>query len=412
MRDISDRKISEQKLVDARDRAEKADRAKSQFLSVMSHEMRTPLNGILGVLELLKTTKTTKKQNDYLDVATASSEILMEHVNEALDVTRIETGEMSINETEFSLVAVINNITGILKPLASEKGLTLKTEIDDKMKGHFISDSQRIRQIVMNLVGNAIKFTNAGGVTIRLNGIHGSKTTAVRIDVEDTGVGVESELYNKIFEDFFTLDPQGERPVRGDGLGLPISRRISRLLGGDISVKSQIGKGSTFTLKLDIERSTATPQMSTDKSALDVRPDRSLRALIIEDNAVNRAVLSDMLQSLGHSVVLAHDGEEGVEAANKELFDIIFMDISMPNMNGLEATQEIRSGHGLNRNTHILGLTAFGRNEFNDSAEKAGMNDLQTKPIRLATLRQILKPTNLPLRNDRQSRRHDRLKRF
>lgn len=391
LRDISDRKINEQKLIEARDRAERTDKAKSQFLTVMSHEMRTPLNGILGVLDLLKNTKLTKPQSRYADIAIASSEILLEHINEALDITRIETGTLQLTPQDFDLPETVNQLVEVLEPLAREKQLGLSLEISDSMRVGFHGDYNRVRQILTNLIGNAIKFTDHGTINIKVDGIHGVDVSSVKFAVTDSGPGIDGEHQEQIFEDFVALSNSEGRQSRGDGLGLSISRKIARQMGGDISVKSQIGKGSTFTLTVPlslVKKQSVTRSNSRFKPKDVATPD--LNILVVEDNNINRKVLRDMLHGLGHSVTEAVDGVDSLQKAETQKFDLIFMDISMPNMDGIEATQRLRQDGGPNAETEIFGLTAHGREEYREQAETAGMSGFHTKPIRLKVLRTIL----------------------
>ncbi|QBX99705.1 response regulator [Rhodophyticola sp. CCM32] len=393
LRDISDRKIAEQKLIDARDRAERMDRAKSQFLAVMSHEMRTPLNGILGVLDLMRTTDLTSRQERYVRVASASGEILLEHVNEALDITRIEIGTMKLAPSPFNLDVVVQSIVDVLTPLAHEKNLSLNLQFDPGMARPFLADGGRIGQILTNLIGNAIKFTNSGSITVAVGGVHGADMTAASISVTDTGAGIPPESLEDIFEDFVALTHAEGRQSRGDGLGLSISRKIARLMGGDLTVQSVVGQGSSFTLSLSLERSTAEDIQATHDDGTGgviIDPPSAQQVLIVEDNAINRSVLRDMLEGLGHKVTEACDGAEGVEAAQKRRVDLIIMDINMPVMDGIEAVRRIREMAGPNQRTYVLGLTAHGREEYLAKAEAAGMDGFCTKPIRLYALQDIL----------------------
>ncbi|WP_299207952.1 ATP-binding protein [uncultured Tateyamaria sp.] len=390
IRDISERKINEQKLIDARDRAERTDKAKSQFLTVMSHEMRTPLNGILGVLDLLKTTALNDQQARYANIATSSSEILLEHVNEALDITRIETGNLQLNLQEFRLTALMRGVIDMFEPLAREKGLSIVLDIAPAMRGPYNADAGRIRQILTNLIGNAIKFTEQGGITVDVTGIHGPDMSSLRFAVTDTGIGIAPDQHEQVFEDFFAHAAAEGRQARGDGLGLSISRRIARAMEGDVSVKSVAGEGSTFVLSLPLKRS-ETVSETAPATGEDDRPSHKVcSVLIVEDNSINRSVLSDMLHSMGHSVQEAVNGADAIERANATAFDIIFMDISMPVMNGIEATRHLRSDGGRNANTLIVGLTAHGREEYREQAVDAGMDRFHTKPIRLDALHSVL----------------------
>ncbi len=390
IRDISERKIDEQKLIDARDRAERTDKAKSQFLTVMSHEMRTPLNGILGVLDLLKTTKLTPRQERYVQIATASSEILLEHTNEALDITRIETGTLQLTPQNFDMSEMVASLVNVLEPLAREKQLGLTLQIEDAMRMAFFGDSNRIRQMLTNLIGNAIKFTKSGRIGVMVKGIHGPVVSSVTFAVTDTGAGIAPEHQERVFEDFVALAHGEGRQTRGDGLGLSISRKIARQMGGDIKLTSEVGSGSTFMLTVPLQRREAVPRDDAAPPYLQVSSDKSCKVLIVEDNNINRKVLGDMLEGMGHTVREAVNGEDCLNKAGDGRFDIIFMDISMPIMDGIEATRRLRTEAGPNAQSHIVGLTAHGREEYRGEAEAAGMNRFHTKPIRLDALRGIM----------------------
>lgn len=401
IRDISARKIDEQKLIDARDRAERTDKAKSQFLTVMSHEMRTPLNGIMGVLDLLKTTELTSQQDRYTKIATASSEILLEHINEALDITRIETGTLQMSSQNFDLPELVASVVDVLEPLANEKQLALTLDVDDAMCMDFYGDSSRVRQILTNLIGNAIKFTDDGRIRLAVSGIHGPDVSVLNFAVSDTGAGIASEHQEQIFEDFVALAHGEGRQTRGDGLGLSISRKIARQLGGDIILSSEMGQGSNFTLTIPLERRSGPLSEQTQATINRAGQGRPCKILIVEDNTINRKVLRDMLQSMGHHVQEAVNGADGIEQAAKNKFDVIFMDISMPVMGGIEATHRLRAEHGPNMHTHIVGLTAHGQEEYREKAEKAGMDRFKTKPIRLdalkGTIAEVLSIAHAPL---------------
>ncbi|MEL6806984.1 MAG: ATP-binding protein [Pseudomonadota bacterium] len=389
IRDISHRKINEQKLIDARDRAERADTAKSQFLTVMSHEMRTPLNGILGVLDLLKTTPLSEEQGRYAQIATSSSEVLLEHVNEALDITRIENGNLQLSFQDFDLADLMHGLMDVFEPLAQEKNLTCTLEIDAAMRQRFHGDSGRIRQILTNLLGNAIKFTDEGGVRLHVSGIHGPQSSSLRFEVSDTGVGIPEEKQDQVFDDFVVLANSTGRQDRGDGLGLAISRRIARAMDGDVTLTKSEATGSTFTLALSAL--SAVDEDNTDKKpSVDApAPVLARKVLIVEDNSINRSVLSDMLCAMGHHVVEAVNGADCLQKASESLFDVIFMDIAMPVMDGIEATRRLRADQGPNAQTQIIGLTAHGREEFRELAVAAGMNRFHTKPIRFDALQSI-----------------------
>ena len=390
IRDISDRKVAEKILIEARDRAERTDKAKSQFLAVMSHEMRTPLAGIIGVMDLLKTTKLSKKQDHYVQIATSSGEVMLEHINEALDITRIEGGALELSPQEFNLPDLARSLVEVLKPLANEKELSLELQIDDNIKAYFLGDSHRIRQILTNLLGNSIKFTDEGSIQFVISCSHEADVSRLKFTITDTGLGIAPENHEKIFEDFVAISSGDERQSRGDGLGLSISRKIARQMGGDIIVESNINEGATFILNLPLKQVAKTDVVEPKALDIPIENFKKINVLVVEDSTTNREVLCDMLEGMGHNVSSATNGLETLDQAKKQIFDIIFMDINMPIIGGIEATHKIRSGGGLNSKTYIAGLTAHGSDEFGVEAKEAGMDCYITKPIRLAALRKII----------------------
>ena len=392
LRDISDQKINEQALIDSKERAERTDQAKSQFLTVMSHEMRTPLNGVLGVLDLFRTTELSDHQRRLVDVATASGEVLMQQLHEALDITRIETGSLILAPRRFNLRDEIIRIVTVLEPLATEKGVVLTHDIDHGMNMDFVADGIRIGQIVTNLVGNAIKFTSSGSVDVSVSGIHSPSETSANISVRDTGIGIPKKHWEAIFEDFVALSDSGGRMSRGDGLGLSISRKTARFMGGDIKMSSVEGSGSEFTLTLPLTRADDLERQSSHASLYSSASvsDAEVKILVVEDNDINRTVLQEMLESMGHIVTTAAGGKEGYELAQRQPFDLILMDINMPELDGIELTRMLRETDGPNREVRIQGLTAYGREEFLHIAEAAGMDGFSTKPIRLKDISAII----------------------
>ena len=390
IRDVSDRKLAEKNLIEARDRAERTDKAKSRFLAVMSHEMRTPLAGIVGVMDLLKATKLTKKQDHYVQIATSSSEILLEHINEALDITRIEDGAFKLSPQEFDLDDLVRSLIDVLKPLANEKGLKLELQIDKNINTNFMGDRHRIRQVLTNLVGNSIKFTEQGSIKLLINCRKGSGVSNFKFNIIDTGVGIAPENHEKIFDDFVAISSGDARQTRGDGLGLSISRKIARKMGGDIYVESDIHKGAKFILSLPLKPVDKINLVKDKAPNIPKNKSKKLNVLVVEDSITNMEVLCDMLEGMGHTVSRAMNGLESLDQAKNQIFDIIFMDINMPIMGGIEAAEKIRSGGGLNSKTYIAGLTAHGSDEFGVEAEQAGMDCYFTKPIRLAALRKII----------------------
>ena len=396
LRDISQRKRDEEAMVHAKDQAILSDRAKSKFLAFMSHEMRTPLNGILGVLDLLKTTRLDNRQKRYVNVATFSSEALLHQVNDALDVTHIDTGSLALALRPFRPADVIESVADSLEPLAHEKGLWMSVDIPEDMRGEFVGDSARIGQILTNLIGNAVKFTSEGEISVSVTGSTCQSETQLVIKVIDTGQGIPNSQLDFVFEDHVVLSEAEGRLNRGDGLGLPIARKIARAMGGEITVSSTEGKGSTFALNVPLVQvpqhleEGVTQDDVLPANVVDARLKGKKRILIVEDNPINRSVLSDMLQGLGHEVAEAESGEKGQELAADRAFDLIIMDISMPGMDGIQTTAKIRRSHGPNQHIPIYGLSAYADEEYRSRAETVGMSGFFTKPMRLNNLQHML----------------------
>lgn len=387
LRDITELKASQERLIAARDTAERADRAKSRFLSVMSHEMRTPLNGIMGVLDLLNTSTLSAEQRQQVGIALASAEILLQLVNESLDITRIETGEEVIETVPFAPGSMLHRLLSVLRPLAAEKDLLLELVAEEADLGQWYEgDPNRVAQVVTNLIGNAIKFTERGSITVTLQLEDG----AVEIGVHDTGIGIAPEDIERVFTEFvIRARPEG-RQGRSDGLGLAISRRLARLMSGDITVQSTPGKGSSFYLQLPLKSVAPPIEAPEPEAVIPVAPGTSLSVLVVEDNAVNRMVLRGMLQQFGHEITEVPNGAEGVALLREESFDLVLMDFEMPVLGGIDATREIREFLPDRTELRIIGLTAHGSAEARLAGIAAGMNEVYAKPLRLPVLRKIL----------------------
>lgn len=394
IRDISRRIESERALLAARDEALAADRAKSSFLAVMSHEMRTPLNGIIGVLDLLESTPLSEDQRRLLDIAHISSNLLLRHIDDVLDIAKIESGKFALAAKPFDLDKLLNHAVELNLPLAAEKNTAISVESKLDEPAVFISDQVRIQQIVLNLINNAIKFTRNGHIRIGARDVIDEQGRAtVEIWVEDSGIGIAAEDQKRIFDDFVSLELSDEQRASGAGLGLSIVRRIVTALGGDWGVASAPGKGSRFWVSLPIKRApdAATIEApSTATTAPAPVADHALTVLVVEDNEINRFVAKEMLQAFGCSVDEANDGACGVAMAKTKRFDLILMDISMPGMDGLEACRAIRGGNGLSRKSPIVGLTAHAMPEERPRYLDAGMEDCLIKPLRSSDLASIV----------------------
>ncbi|MBB4303163.1 PAS domain S-box-containing protein [Rhodobium orientis] len=395
LRDISDRRRTQQELTEARDRALSAAEAKSQFLAVMSHEMRTPLNGVLGVLDLMRGTRLSQKQRQYVETAIASGELLRDQIDDVLDLSSLEAGGFEPHPVRFEIGSLLYEIVDLHSVATEARGNQLVVSLGfDSLT--VSADRRRIRQILLNLVSNAVKFTRDGMITMEANELFRHDGQAiVELAVSDTGAGIAAADIDRVFEDFVTLDPSFRRTTRGTGLGLAICRRMARAMDGEIGVESTPGHGSRFWVRLPLplargEHPAPVPSEAAADEALEGKA--GLKVLVVEDNATNRFVAGEMLARAGCRVKEAENGEVGVDLANKEAFDIILMDISMPLLDGLEATRRIRSSDGPCRDTPIIGLTAHVFPEEQDKLRLAGMQDALIKPLRLRQLNAVLAP--------------------
>jgi PAS domain S-box-containing protein len=400
LRDISTRLAQQEALVAARDEALAAERAKTDFLAVMSHEMRTPLNGVLGVLDLLERTKLDPEQRRYVATAAGSGEILLKHINDVLDVTRVEAGKMAFQREPIDLKTILDETLLIGGPMAEYNGNTAVVT-GDGPAGRVLGDPHRLRQVLLNLFSNAAKFTRNGRIELALAvRAQNAETAEVEISVSDTGPGVPSADRQRIFDDFVTLDSGYDRNVGGSGLGLAICRRIVQAMGGEIGVEpGRGGRGSRFWIRLSLPCVDDAPNLPD--RVPDGRTPASFGAhcqvLLVEDNEVNRMVAEEMLRQAGHEVASAADGMAGIAAAAQRRYDLILMDISMPGMDGVEAAQAIRSGSGLSKSSPIVALTAHALPEDRRRFAEAGMQDVIVKPLRrtellAAAARYVMRP--------------------
>jgi len=392
LRDISARLAVETALVQARDRALAGEEAKAEMLAVMSHEMRTPLNGLLGTAELLADTRLTARQRRFVETIRSSGKLLARHVNDVLDISRLDAGKMTVTVAAFDADTLLADLAASQRPLAEAHGNRLLVVLAGGGLGPVMGDAQRLRQILLNLAGNAVKFTRDGTITLTSERLEGD---TVAFEVRDTGIGIAADDMPRIFEDFVTLDTSYARMSQGTGLGLPIARRMAEAMGGRIKAQSTPGLGSRFRLVLPLP---ATDSVPPAPSAAWVPPLATppQRVLVVEDNPVNRMVLREMLTGDGHLVTEASNGVEGVALAQAAAHDLILMDISMPGLDGVGAARAIRGGGGPCRDVPIIALTAHALPSDIDRFTLAGMTATLTKPLTRAGLRAVLAGHVLP----------------
>lgn len=373
----------------ARDEATAASLAKSTFLSVMSHEIRTPLNGILGMTQVMIRDTSDEQSLSRLDIVQQSGEGLLAILNDLLDLSRIEAGKIELESIPFDMSEVLGGAYSAFTALANKKGLSLRLDIE-AIQGRYIGDPTRIRQIVYNLLSNALKFTEAGSVEIRARSIEGG----LEIVVADTGIGIAPDQLSEIFREFNQADTSINRRFGGTGLGLSIARDLATLMGGSIMVESRLGEGSRFTVRLQVVR-TGDPERATEPVE-DAQPATislgSLRVLAAEDNDVNQLVLRTILEQFGVTATVVKNGSEAVDAWAGQPWDVILMDIQMPVMGGVEATRLIRKQETETQRkpTPIIAVTANNMTHQLPEYEAAGFSGLIAKPIQVGLLMETL----------------------
>ena len=388
LRDISDRVEQEEELKQARDDALAGEKAKAELLAVMSHEMRTPLNGMLGTLELMQDTHLSARQEQYLEIIDTSGKLLLHHVNNVLDISRLDAGKFESDLKKFNLSELLTQICESQRPSAEAKGNRVSIDLAGIKEQFVIGDDVRLRQILLNILGNSVKFTQNGFISVEAERM---AEDFVEIRVSDTGIGINDGDLDRIFEDFVTLDSSYGRTEAGTGLGLGITKRMIEAMGGTIGVESVKDEGSLFWVKLVLPQTQIDENVEGTALEKEYSPIVGQNILVVEDNHINLFVVREMLEKDGHTVVEAHDGKEGVALCKKQKFDAILMDISMPRMDGIEATTAIREGNGPSAKTPIIALTAHALPDEIIKFNEAGMNDTLIKPISRKQLRKSLR---------------------
>ena len=383
--DVTERREAELALERARDAAEATNRAKSEFLAIMSHEVRTPMNGIMGMNELLLRSELTERQRRMASVIRDSSASLLSIIDDILDISKLEAGRVEIDESDLDLRKLIETATELFAPRAAEKGLSLTVDTGEVLRTSLRADAQRLRQILLNLLSNAIKFTHAGSVSIVASTRDEVPSlTRVRVEVLDTGPGIEKQAQERLFKPFEQADGSISRRFGGTGLGLTISRRLVELMGGEIGVNERLEGGCAFWFEVSVSAASgeqSNVSTASPKGASEGKTHRVGRILLAEDNMVNVELATMILEGAGYTVDVAADGNEAISAVARRRYDLVLMDMQMPNLDGLSATRTIRASERGGVRLPIVAMTANAMKEDRRRCVEAGMDDYFSKPF-------------------------------
>jgi signal transduction histidine kinase/CheY-like chemotaxis protein len=407
---IHSQRTTEKQLFSAKESAEAANQSKSEFLANMSHEIRTPLNGVLGMLQLLQETSLDKDQNEFVETALASGKSLLTIMNDILDFSKVEAGKIEIKEELFDVSNLLKSTLRIFHSHATEKNILLSYNIAKGVPPYLLGDSGRIRQVMFNLVGNAIKFTDEGKVLVHLDidlTPNNSEYVNMSVSITDTGIGIPKDRLEMIFESFSQVDGSHTRKYQGTGLGLSIVKRLVELMNGTIGIESTLGKGTRVHFKIQVKLPAESlketdaalnhPYSSHDSSGTD-KAANAYNILLAEDNLINQKLLIHFLKKMGHKVTAAENGLHVLKHLRKNTFHLILMDIQMPHMDGIETARNIRKIEKEQQDTQnsdnhpipIIAITAHAMKGDREKFLEAGMNDYLAKPVRFDTLRQII----------------------
>ncbi|MBF0382127.1 MAG: response regulator [Magnetococcales bacterium] len=388
------RKVGEQDLKSAKEAAEIANQAKSDFLATISHEIRTPLNGIIGMTELLMEKHLSSKKQFYVEMIKTSGEALLRVINDVLDLSKIEAGEINLEEIIFDLRDTRKELRDLFGELATKKGIRFRTRISQNVPKFVIGDQHRIHQILINLLSNAMKFTESGEISLRIDAVEKRGKSWIAFNIEDTGIGIHQDVQETLFQPFTQADTSTTRKFGGSGLGLTICKKLTSLMSGEISLKSEPGKGSCFVVTIPIKKSDAEPVTVAPAKKLEkISFSKKTQILVVEDNVVNQRLFQIILKNMGIKTEVANNGIEALAMLDKNVYDMVMMDCHMPEMDGFAATSAWRAKEALNSKktkTPIIAVTANAMRGEKERCLGVGFDAFLTKPIDKTELQKML----------------------